>query len=144
MKKKNKKLQIKVRNKYDEKFKREIKLFTVTSTITLFPFLVIIICDILEGCDICDVFNTIISFFKRSDMFLAIISITSTSALLKAFSGKYKLYFGTVICWISIIISAIYFCSFNEERISWSRVLGLFILAFSSSLLNIYEQSKIK
>ena len=143
-KKNGNKLTRKVSNSDYVVTKQQLILFVITGTITLLPFLFLLTQALFEGVSIDKIVEITISFFHRSDMLLAIISITASSALVNIFSGKYKVYISTILCWLIIIGTGMYFCGYNENKVNEYRVLGVFLLACICSSFNIFAQTKIR
>lgn len=132
----------KIRNYFSRKFIRELKLFFITVLVAFLPFVFVIIKSFFNGSELNRILLTIRDFFTQSDMFIAIISVSVTAALVNIFTEKYKTNFATVLCWVVIFISALYFsyCDGNNVNADSKRTFGFFIIAILLSIINIFKQ----
>lgn len=135
---------IKMSEVFPEEMKVSLKNFVVTTFVSFFPFLVCFIVSFFNEPNLLDIFKEFDGYFRRSDMLIFIISFTITSALTNVFFKNFRLNIATIGCWIVILFCAVYFCSFDSDKVQARRVFGVFLIALILSILNIFIQGKKK
>ena len=116
---------------------RNMKLFLLSATGTLFPFLLFTVKAFFEGVTSKDVFEY---WFGRTDIFLAMISILITSISTNLFTERFKWHWITLICMVLIIVFACYVPAITPDKIKSCRVLAAFVVTICLSFFNMIHQ----